>query len=259
MTTHDRRAYHWLILGGTGSGKTYTGRAVLRRYAKKADYLVVVNSSSQLAEFARRRVVVDIPALERDWDARTLAKQIRAAGAIHYEVSAGGDPKRISAFMDALGNACMALGKLGTNRCHVLLVIDECQNYVSQKVFSRGMRRVYSEGRKFGVDTVNLTQQLAGQGGDMLDMTVRRMVSVLIVCPMDEEAERTRVVRTWPELRDPGSLAFPDPRTGRPGEYQVRDRGSRRAGLVRVSPTGRRHFVPLTGSPAPPEGGGMKK
>lgn len=249
----DRRAYHWLILGGTGSGKTFTARAILRRYAKKPDYLVIVNSSQQLAEFARHRAVVDIPALEREWTVRELAHLIRQQGAVHFEVSPGGDPKRISAFMDALGNACMALGRLGTNRCYLLLVIDECQNYVSQKVFSRGMRRVYAEGRKYGVDTVNITQQLTGQGGHALDMTVRRMVSVLVVCPMDEQAERARVVATWPELIDPGTLAFPDPRTRRPGEYMVRDRGSRRAALVRVDARGRRYAVPLTaGSPEPP-------
>ncbi|MEF2280383.1 AAA family ATPase [Deinococcus sp. YIM 134068] len=248
----DRRAYHWLILGGTGSGKTFTARQIVRQYVRKPDFVVIVNSSSQLAEFARRRVVVDMSALDRDWTPRELAATIRQHGAVHFEVSPGADPKRLQAWMDALGNACMALGRLGTDRCHVLLIVDEAQNYLSQKVFARGMRRVFAEGRKFGVDCLAITQQLAGQGGDMIDMTVRRMVSVLVVCPMDEEAERQRVMRTWPELRDPGILAFPDPATGRPGEYMVRDRGSRRAVLVRVDSAGRRFAVPLSGSPSPP-------
>lgn len=242
----DRRAYHWLILGGTGSGKTYTARALLRRYVKKPDFVVLVNSSQQLREFARVGVVVNIPALERGFTASQLAALIRKHGAVHFEVSPGGDPKQIQAFMDALGNACMALGRINTARCHVLLVIDECQNYISQKVFSRGMRRVYAEGRKYGVDTINITQQLAGVGGDMLDMTVRRMISILIVCPMDEQAERNRVVSAWPELVDPGTLSMPDPATRRPGEYQVRDRGSRRAVRVTVDRAGRRWARPLT-------------
>lgn len=251
----DQRAYHWLFIGGSGSGKTYTLRLVLREYARKADYMVTVNSSQQLAEFARARVVLDIPALERDWEPAQLAGIIRKAGAVHFEVSPGADPKRIRAFMDALGHACMSLGTLGTARCRLLLVIDECQNYLSQKVYGQGMRRVHSEGRKYGIHTAQATQQLAGQGGaTSVDMTVRRMVSVLVVCPLDEKAERDRVVATWPELPDPGGLALPDPATGRAGEYIVRDRVQRRAVRVRVDAQGRRWAENLLGGPSPPKG-----
>ncbi|MFB9994486.1 hypothetical protein ACFFLM_21245 [Deinococcus oregonensis] len=261
---NDRRPYHWLVIGGTGSGKTYLARQIIRVYAKKPDYIIVVNSSKQLREFARHHEVVDIAALEAGFTTRELYVLIKRHGAVHFEVSPGGDEKDIRRFMDCLGNAAMELGRLETNRCMVLMVLDECQNYVGKKVFSRGMKRVYSEGRKFGVDTVNITQQLAGDG-DTIHMTVRRMISVLVVCPMDEEAERDRIQRTWSELRDPGELAFPDPKTHRPGEYMVRDRGSRRACIVRVDARGKRYTEPLfradqrpapkrrRGGPAPPK------
>lgn len=254
----SRRAYHWLIIGGTGSGKTTLAREILRAYVKKPDFLVVVNSSEQLSEFTRRRVLVDTLALDQDWTAAQLVALVRRWRAVHFEVSPAADPKRIQAFMDALGAACMALGTLDTDRCRVLLVIDEAPNYLSQKVFCRGMRRVYAEGRKFGVDTLVITQQLAGVGGDILDMTVKRMVSVVAVCGMDERNECARVVSYWPELRDPSGLAFPDPVRGLPGEYQIRDRLTRRAALLRVDPrTRRRYAVPLhAGGPAPPGKGG---
>lgn len=251
----SRRAYFWLFLGTTGSGKTTEATTVIRQYVKKPKYFVAVNSSEQLAEFARVRVVISSADLERNWTARELAEMIRRAGAIHFEVSPGADPKRIKAWMDALGAACMLLGQPGTDRCILLLVIDEASNYLSREVFSRGMRRVVAEGRKFGIDGIFILQQLTGVGGDALDMTVRRMVNVLVVCGMDEPNECARVVATWPELRDPSTLRMPDPERGIPGEYQIRDRLTRRAALIRVDPsTGRRHAVPLLAPTGPPNG-----
>ena len=83
-------------------------------------------------------------------------------------------------------------------------------------------------------------------------MTAKRMVSVLVVCPLDEKNERERVVATYPELPNPGGLRFPNPEQKRAGEYIVRDRLSRRALQVRVEPGGRRWAVPLAG-PLPPQ------
>lgn len=256
---HDRRAYFWLVIGSSGSGKTTVARSIIRRYARKPDFLVLVNSSQQLAEFARERVIITTDDLAGKWDARQLAAQIRRAGAIHFEVSPGGEPKEIKAFMDALGNACMLLGQLGTTRCRLLLVVDEASNYLTQETFSRGMRRVVSEGRKYGIDGLFILQQLTAQGGEALSRTLRRMVSVLVVCPMDERVERRRVVETWPELMDPGELAMPNPAQKRGGEYMVRDRIERRAAVVRVDPrTGRRYAVPLLRvGIGPPKGAGM--
>lgn len=246
-----QRAQHWLFTGSTGSGKTFTMRQVLTRYLKKAERLVIVNSSEELAEFARHREVVDNAKLERDYSPEQLAALIRRHGSVHFEVAAG-EPKRVKAFMNALGEACMLLGQLGAQGCKVLLVIDECQNYVSTKVFSRGMRRVYTEGRKFGIHTMQGTQQFAGTGGEIIDMTMKRMISVLVVCPLDEQNERDRIMATYPELPNPGGLKFPNPEAGRAGEYIIRDRLSRRALRVRVDPGGRRWAVPLAG-PLPPK------
>ena len=146
----------------------------------------------------------------------------------------------------------MSLGQLGAAGCKCLLVLVECQNFISAKVFSRGMRRVYTEGRKFGVHTMQDTQQFAGAGGEVIDMTAKRMMSVLVVCPLDEQNERDRIMSTYPELPNPGGLRFPNPEQGRAGEYIVRDRLSRRALRVRVEPGGRRWAVPLAG-PLPPK------
>lgn len=248
-----RRGYFWLIIGTTGSGKTTTATEILRPYVRKPQYIAIVNSTEQLAEFARVRVVVSSTDLEREWTTAGIKALLRKHRAVHFEVSPGGEPKRIRAWMDALCGACMELGRVGTKRCEVLLVIDEASNYLGRDTFARNTRRVYAEGRKYGVDVLAIIQQLTGTGGDTLHMTVRRMTNILVVHPMDEPNECARVVQTWPELRNPAELKMPDPARKTPGEYQIRDRQTRRAALLRVDASGRRREMPLTlGGPSPP-------
>lgn len=249
-----RRAYFWLLIGTTGSGKTTTARTILKKYLPKPDFLVVVNSSSELAEFCRKRIDIDSRALEREWKAEELARIIRQFGAVHLEVTGGGEPKRIRAFMDALGHACMLLGRKGAKRTRLLLVVDEAANYLSRATFAPGTRRVFAEGRKYGIDALVILQQLTGPGGDALDITVRRMQNIILVHPMSEPVECKRVTEVWPQMLDPRHLAMPSPEHGRAGEYQIYDRYSGKTALVRVASNGKRYAVPLTlpGGPGPP-------
>lgn len=254
----DRRAYVWLILGGMGSGKTYQARMILNEYVKKPDYIAIVNTTNQLIEYARFREVVDIAALKRGYTVAQLKALLRRWGSVHFEVSTGADYKLRQRFMDNLGQACMGLGRQPTNRCHVLLVIDECQNFISKRIMAdcEGMRRVLSEGRKFGVDTLLITQQLSGTGAHLIDMDIRRMMNILVICNMDEPNECDAVLSTWPELRDPSQLRPPDPKRKRPSEFMVRDRNNKRALIVRVSSRAnggwKRRSEPLAGRTGPP-------
>lgn len=242
----SQRAYHWLIVGGTGGGKTFTMTQLCRAYMRKARYVVLVNSSEELSEFARHHVVIDDAALERDHDPRQLARLIHRYGAVHFEVTPG-DPKRVAAFMDALGTAVMSLGLIKTPHCRVFMVMDECQNWISGKVWSKGMRRVFTEGRKYGIHTMSGTLQFSGQGNEIISMTAKKMMTVLVICPMDEENEREKLMRTYPDLPNPEGLTFPDPKTGRPGGRLVRDRITRRAVMVKVSPEGKAYAVAVVG------------
>lgn len=251
-----RRSFFWLLIGTTSSGKTTTARTILKHYLPKPDHLVIVNSSSELSEFARHHVFISMAALKREWTAQQLRALIKRHGAVHFEISPGADKKDLKAFMGALGEAIMSLGRLGTKRCRVFFVVDEAANYLSKATLADGTRRIFSEGRKFGIDGMVILQQLTGESANRLDMDVRRMVSILVVHPMDEPVECARVVKTWPQLRNPAELKMPDPDKGLPGEYMIRDRYSRRALMIRRDDrTGKRYAVPLvlSGGPAPPE------
>ena len=230
-----------LICGSSGSGKSTHLRALVSRMADRARYTVVVNTSRELADLADHREFVDNAQAARSFRPADLAGYIRHYRRVHFEIAAA-DPRPL---LNALGEACMSLGRYDAAGCEVLLVVDECQAFLSKRNITPGMIRVETEGRKYGVVPVKATQQLASSGVDTIDHVSIRQARQIFVFPLSEINERERIARTFPELPDSGGLLFPDPAHGFGPEYLAMDRPTGRGYRVTRRPDGTRYAAPV--------------
>ncbi|HEX2865355.1 MAG TPA: hypothetical protein VHN99_12360 [Deinococcales bacterium] len=240
-----RQAGNWLIIGSSGSGKSYYLDRLLAAYAGRYRYLVVINTTSQLAEHCRHREYVPLDKLGLPYDPAKLADLIRRHGSVHFELAPG---DAAEGFLDRLGQAVMLLGEYETAECRVLVVMDEARYWVKKGAMPAGLERCEAEGRKFGVDIIKATQRLGSTGADTVDLAAVNQITRLVVFPMAELNLRERVQKMFPELPDPSSLRRPDPAANRGGEYLVWDCLTNRGARIELTADGRRACVPLNGA-----------
>jgi hypothetical protein len=208
-----------LVTGSSGGGKTKWIEAFMRLLKGKYKYLVVLNTTDQLSEFCRAKVEVDSDALEKRYTPTGLAALIRRYVTVHFEFSADEEDAGAKDFLSALGKAIKMLGVKYSNVLEVLVVIDECQRFLSKAVIQRAWKILETEGRKFGVGMIKATQQLASVDTDTIAPVVRRQTREVVIFPLSDDAERQRIMRMFPGLPDPGVLQFPDPVRGYAPEY----------------------------------------
>lgn len=240
-----RQAGNWLVIGSSGSGKSVYLDRLLSAYAGRYRYLVVINTTSQLAEHCRRREYVPLEKLALPYDPAKLAELIRAHGSVHFELAPG---DAAEGFLDRLGQACMALGEYETDECRVLIVMDEARYWVKKGAMPRGLERCEAEGRKFGVDIIKATQRLGSSGVDTVDLAAVNQITRLAVFPLAELNQRKRVQEMFPDLPDPSSLRRPDPVAGRGGEYLVWDCLRGQGARIELTEHGRRVCASLNGA-----------
>lgn len=213
-----RNAENWLIIGSSGSGKSYFLKMLLNATIRRYQYRVCVNSSEQLAELYAHREFVSFDELETPRDPAKIAELIKHYRSVHFEVATG----KTQRFMDALGQACMLLGRTNATTGVVQVVVEEAINYLPKWSMPRGFARIEAEGRKYGVDVVKITQRLGASGREALDHACITNATRLAIFPLTEPNDRQRVSNNWPMLPDPGTLQFPA--TNRGGEYLIYDR-----------------------------------
>lgn len=221
----SRQAHNWLIVGGAGSGKSHYLSEVIAAYwpkevsKRRCEFLVVINSTSQLSEFCAHTEFVSLEKLKNSYSVDGLERLIRFHKSVHFEIA----PGDAVAFLDAIGQACLRLGKMDTEELICLVVMDEARHWVKKGHMPAGLERIEAEGRKFGVDPIKATQRLGSTGGDTIDLAAVAQVTRLVVLPMAELNQRKRVMEMFGEIPDPESLQRPDPQKGWGGEYVVWD------------------------------------
>ncbi|GEM45313.1 ATP-binding protein [Deinococcus cellulosilyticus] len=228
---------NWLILGSSGSGKTYYLNMLLEEFRSHVRYLVVVNSTRQLQQHCAHHEYVSNADLDKQYSPEMLANLIRAKGSIHFEVAPS---KKAKAFLNSLSEAVMSLGVFEAESLQVLVVVDECQNYVSKQCYSEGWNRIETEGRKFGIGVMKATQNITSTGQTAIEPDAVKQVTRLVVFPLSEVNQRRRILEWYPEMTDPGDLKMPDLANGWGPEYLIRDRPTGRADRLTRQPDGSR-------------------
>jgi hypothetical protein len=237
-----RQAFNGLVIGASGSGKTHFTDDLIEAFKPRARHLVIVNTSKQLSQHCVHHVVVTEDKLEVNYDPAKLADLIRFYKSVHFEVSSN---RKNKAFMDCLSEAIWQLGKMDTDSCEVLYVLDEARYFVGKQSMCVKHERLESEGRKFGIDIIKLTQRITSSDWDALNHAAINQVTRFFVFPLSEQNQRDRIISMMPEAPDPATLQRPDPAKSLPGEYIVWDYlKSEGAHIVRL-PDGSRQAIPI--------------
>jgi GTPase SAR1 family protein len=237
-----RQAQNWLVIGASGGGKTHFVNDLLEGYKARARYLVIVNTSKQLSEHCNHCEDITEEKLELPYEPTKLAELIRVHGSVHFEVSSNSKNK---AFMERLSQAIWLLGKMDTEHCEVLYVIDEARYFVGKQSMCKGHERLESEGRKFGFDIIKLTQRITSSDWDALNHAAINQVTRFCIFPLSEQNQRDRIMAMMPDAPDPATLQRPEPSQKLPGEYIVWDYLKSEGAHVVRAPDGSRHAVPI--------------
>lgn len=220
-----RQTYRVLIVGKSGGGKSTLARELIQGMAGRYEHLVIINRKRELSDLCDRAYTVYEAA-----DAEEALVHPR----VFLQVT-GYDPRP---FLDNLGRALM-------RRRGVLIVIDEAHQFFPTGQVPRGLFEVLTGGREQGHNLIFVTQMLKGHIGG-IDPGVRRQITHLVTFRLTEPAEVAEMAAMFPELGERvTSLLRPDPVTGAPPEYAVKNLDHDSAGIVLRTSKGR-EWRPLT-------------
>lgn len=164
----------WLILGITGSGKSYFTTYLINKYIalKHRKYLVIVDSTECYRESLPWLNHCDVK--PTDFSGIDFEKIITESQFTLFEVS-GLLPDQDVIFMDALCKAVMNVGD-------TLFVVDEAHRYLPFYNPSGQFLILLREGRKYYIDTIIITQF---PGGD-LHLIARRQANSLVIFKLQD-------------------------------------------------------------------------
>lgn len=231
-----RQALNLVAVGPSGSGKSSFLVPLLQEKKNRTRYLVIFNTSDQLAEFCHHREYVSFEALSKTYDPQALAGLIRTHGSVHFEVARGDT----SNFVNAVCQAVMSLGERDAHQTIATVVFEEARNFLRKYRMPERANQLEAEGRKYGIDLIKVDQRLQSQGDDCLDSAAYVNATVVVVFPTSDYNQRQRITQAFPGIPDPLELRPPVP--GKlPGEYAVFDRETGQKALIRRDETGARY------------------
>lgn len=170
----------WLILGTTGSGKTYFTSYLISKYIalKARKHIVVVDSTEDYKELLPFLKHCDVPAV--DFSSIDFEKIILENPNVLFEVS-GLLPDQDVVFLDYLCRAIMNVGD-------IFFVCDEAHRYLPKDKPSNQFLILLREGRKRYIDPCLVTQFPVD-----LNLIARRQANSLVVFRLldDTDTERT--------------------------------------------------------------------
>lgn len=170
----------WLVLGITGTGKSYFSVYLVNKYVamKHRKHVVIVDSTAAYAEALPWLSHCDVrPTDFTKIDFRAIIETNRY---VLFEVS-GLQPDQDVLFMDALTSAVMTLGD-------TFLVVDEAHRYLPIYKPSTEFLILLREGRKFYVDTCLITQFPID-----LNLIARRQANSLVIFKLLDNTDTDKV------------------------------------------------------------------
>jgi hypothetical protein len=205
------------VTGSSGAGKSHYIKTILPFLKTKTRYLVVLNTSKQLSQFCNKTEYIGEDEVKRRFDPKKIAEVIKKCGSLHVELLA----EESAQFLEALALAIWSFGVFESEKLQILVVVDECDNFLSREAITKTWRRLEKEGRKYGIGIIKASQQLASPGADTIHSVVRRQARFFVIFTLSDDAERARIMRLASGIPDPGELLMPDLVEGLPPEYLV--------------------------------------
>ncbi len=170
----------WLVLGITGTGKSYFAVYLVNKYVamKQRKHVVIVDSTEAYCEALPWLAHCNVT--PTDFSAIDFQSIIEANRYVLFEVS-GLLPDQDVLFMDALTSAVMALGD-------TFLVVDEAHRYLPIYNPSTEFLILLREGRKFYIDTCLITQFPID-----LNLIARRQANSLVIFKLLDNTDTDKV------------------------------------------------------------------
>lgn len=234
------------IFGGSGSGKSTFAKLLIAGMLANVPYVVIVNESRELSEFAAKTEYISIEQANGEWNAEKLAAVIKYYKRVHFEI----DVNRPVKFLDALAVAIKSLGEYDAQRARVLLVVDECHKFLSKAVYrqSQNVQALDAQMRKWGVILLKITPRISSTSEDAIAHDALAQCRQQFVFPMNADVDIQAARKLG--FPDPSSLLYPDPERNLPGEYYAKDNTKGTMFHVRRNPDGTREAVQIGGLPA---------
>ena len=178
--------YIWLILGKSGTGKSYLGRYIVSEYVrqKKRKYHIVIDLSDEhfysgLKDIGFKLTEVNRNVITKDIDWQNIFSKYPN---LIIEVTDLLD-EEIIRLMDNIGKALFKLG-------NALLVIDEAHQFFERFHYSEELARLFRGGRKYYIDIMLITQMVVDLG-----LVARKQANILVSFQLTEKNDVEMVSR----------------------------------------------------------------
>ncbi len=168
-----------LIVGKSGSGKTYFLKNLIRKTVKKDDIAVWISSLPQDIDFS------DTITINRtDISYEKLLGAYEHLGVVYGMLT----NDEIQEQMDKLALCLWNLSSRIPASKHIYLIIDEAYDYYNKIKHSKQLERLIRAGRKNGISIIMATQQIID-----LDLTFLKQCSYLVVFALSESNDLNKV------------------------------------------------------------------
>ncbi|MEM3423449.1 MAG: ATP-binding protein [Nitrososphaeria archaeon] len=166
-----------LIVGKTGSGKTYFLKRLLSKLIKKDDYLIWISNSTLDIDIKN---VIEINHANIDFN--KLLNKYHQIGIVYGLI----DKNELTENIDRL---CSEIWERRGKK-NIYLVIDEAYEYYSKFQHSKMLEKLIRAGRKHRISIIMSTQQIID-----LDLTFLKQSSYLIVFGLSENNDKYKVAK----------------------------------------------------------------
>ncbi len=175
---------NWLIVGKSGTGKSYFARRLVERLSEGKNLIVVDNSTDHDEIEGIYPIEIHQGNISKLSTRKILERVERALLFFTYT-----EQRSVNRFLDKL---CETIWDYK----NTVLMIDEAHIFFPRSDYPRGIEMLIRAGRKGGIDTVLITQNFTD-----LNITALKQAHYLAVFRLTEQNEIERIARRFPEAR----------------------------------------------------------
>ena len=174
---------NWLVVGKSGTGKSFFARRLAQRLSD-GKKLVIVDNSEDHEDIAEYTLEVHQGNIKKLDPEKILSMLDSVLLVFTYT-----ETDSVNYFIDGLTETIW-------NMINIVIMIDEAHIFIPRSNYPKGIERLIRAGRKGGIDTVLITQNFTD-----LNITALKQAHYLAVFRLTEQNEIERIARRFPEAR----------------------------------------------------------